>query len=282
MNPTPRFPVPAPEPGVYRNTPADEYHSWAAVSSSMAKSMSGGALVCKRFMDKPGSIPTAAMRFGTAIHAALFEPELFMAATEIKGLKPNAQAETFQKHADKHGPLILAEGWGSQIRAICEVVDNHPYASELCDGGEAEVSVVWDEVTTSGRTIRCKARLDYLKPLRLVELKSCDHKYLDPDSFTSHAWKMGYHTQIGHEWRAWCSMARLRSDAGVTILAVSSTEPFECVVYEPDDGWILAGLDQWSKNLDAIACCLERDEWPGMATEPVSLEIPGWARRSIA
>ena len=282
MKPSARFPNKAPSPGVYYGVPADEYHSWSAVSSSMLKAMSSGPKACRHFLDKPGQLPTAVMRFGTAVGAALFEPEVYAAATEIDGLGPKARPETFAKHAAERGPIVLASGWRQEIADIIAEVERMPEAAELADGGRAEVSVVWDETTISGRQIRCKSRIDYCQPSRMVECKWTG-KLAD---FENHAWRMNYHIQVAHELVAWV-FADSRdaffgtSDPEVAMLVLSSGPPVDVVPFYPDADWIDSGDLARARLLDKIAECLETDTWPGVARESRrTLGKPRWAREA--
>ena len=64
------------EPGVYPDMPMDEYHSSKAVSSTGLRKVGRSIDHYEAYL-ADDSVPSKAFRVGTAVHAAVLEPELF-------------------------------------------------------------------------------------------------------------------------------------------------------------------------------------------------------------
>lgn len=267
-------PKPCPGPGIYDNVPAADYHAWNAVSSGTLKRMAhtSPAHVWSYFNAKKKP-PTADMRFGTAVHAAILEPDLWASAVTIKGLSPKATAATFEKHAKDHGPIILAEGWRDMIERIVENVlslDDLPQLSS----GVAERCVVWDVYTDSGLTVRCKSRMDWCNDNTMLDIKTT--RNLAPSAFSRDAHNLGYHISLAHYAASMASVGN--EPENVHILAIETQPPFDCGVLRCSEKWLEYGREQWAKALDKLAYCIEMNEWPGYVNAGDELELPAWVR----
>ncbi|MDJ0513105.1 MAG: PD-(D/E)XK nuclease-like domain-containing protein [Methyloceanibacter sp.] len=66
-----------------------------------------------------------------------------------------------------HGKEIIPQSWIDEIEISAAHIDHHPELGKAFSGGHPEVSIFWE---TEG--IPMKARLDYLKPRAVVDLKT--------------------------------------------------------------------------------------------------------------
>jgi len=77
--------IPAPPTGIYYDVPFAVYRSWDAINySSISKGLQSVAAM-HRAMTQESSEPTKAQSLGTAIHAAILEPDLFAALPIFDG-----------------------------------------------------------------------------------------------------------------------------------------------------------------------------------------------------
>lgn len=269
-------------PGIYRDMPAHDYHRMNAVPSGLVKVMAKHAPIhVLDWLTTPQSTPSAQMRFGTAVHAAILEPDVYAAAPTISGLKSNAQAQTFARYEREHGPVILAEGWSDSIARIRSNV----YALEDAPDwgcGDRELTIVWDETTASGFKIRCKARIDYVCDGWLVDVKTT--RSIEPTRFAKDAHELMYHVSIaGHYSRAYEAAGELDPDfwqGGVTdssILAIENEAPYDAVMLTCTERWTRYGRRVWAQALDRLAYCLAMNDWPGAAAETRELDLPSYA-----
>jgi len=67
---------PPPEVGIYENVPNDEYHSWAAVSSTLLNKLRQGPRHAQ-WMLNHGFETKDVFEQGTAIHTVILEPQRF-------------------------------------------------------------------------------------------------------------------------------------------------------------------------------------------------------------
>jgi exodeoxyribonuclease VIII len=251
-----------------------------AVSSGLVKLMASAAspIHARHWLDSEPKKPTAAMRFGTAVHAAILEPDVYAAAPTIAGLKPGATADTFARHEREHGPVVLAEGWAEQIESILGIMESDRGGFPDWDCGERELVVVWDETTASGFQVRCKARLDYYCEDWLADIKTA--RSIEPDKFARDAYSFGYHIQLGGHYSRACEEAAefLPANFGgtpdITIVAVENEPPNDIAVFDVSERWARHGRQVWGDAIDRLAYSLAMDDWPDSSQHRQELDLP--------
>jgi hypothetical protein len=115
---------------------------------------------------------------------------------------------------EHHGKEFLSHDLIARIEIAAAMIDNHPENKKLITGGHPEVSIIW---TQDG--IRYKARLDYMKPRAIIDLKTFANFLGKPvDSAIYSAMASGkYHIQAAHYMRAFEAAKRLPEWHGCTI-----------------------------------------------------------------
>jgi PDDEXK-like domain of unknown function (DUF3799) len=86
-------------------------------------------------------------------------------------------AEIWEQITSEHGErnaskTLLPAGLIASIEIAAAMIERHPQLSKAFTGGMPEVSIFWHD-RTSGTP--CKARLDYLKPAAVIDLKSFEN-----------------------------------------------------------------------------------------------------------
>lgn len=208
---------------------------------------------------------------GRACHAALFEPLRFQTEFAIWTEKVrNGKAwDAFEAENEAAGKSILLPGEYDEACYMAEAVQAHSLARELITGGVSEQSIYWTDPVTG---LRCKARIDYLRPDRIIDLKSTR----DGSSygFTRNAYRYGYECQGAH-YREGCN----HNGAGmlpVTLVVVENTAPYDVAVYHYDDDALYAGAEEVSDLLQKVKACQDADHWPGRYSEAQTLRLPTW------
>ncbi len=80
-----------------------------------------------------------------------------------------------QRHADQHqGKTLISAGLMARIEVAAAMIERHPQLKLAFTGGMPEVSIFWTDAATG---IPCKARLDYLKPQAVVDLKTFTNQF---------------------------------------------------------------------------------------------------------
>lgn len=148
---------------------------------------------------------TDPMRWGTAVHMALHEPERFRELYVVEpifigktkdGRDSTQSAEAKAKKAEWYeslpeGALVLAEDDMALLTATLEAIRDDVFLMGLLEGSYTEVSTQWE---MDG--LPCKARADILNvnaPF-ILDMKTCADASLH--EFAYQSLKRGYHRQL--------------------------------------------------------------------------------------
>ncbi len=100
-----------------------------------------------------------------------------------------------QDHSAAHeGKISLDADTMRDLEFAAAFIEKHPQLSKAFTGGASEVSIFWTDKDTG---VKMKARLDYLKPRAVIDLKTLAPKYGTP--FSQNVYRSfaaySYHTQ---------------------------------------------------------------------------------------
>lgn len=260
--------------GIFADMPSATYHGIEAMSASGAKKMIRSPQHYLLMRTTP-SAPSAAMQFGTAVHALVLEPDTFndavVVAPEVNKRSKDGKAEHEAFVAANVGKVILGADDFDRVLAAGAAVRAHPAASKLLTGGQAETSLFW----TDGKCgVPCKARYDYLNLGGIVDLKTCQDA--SPDAFARSVATFHYHLQAAF----YCSGSehvRNESPAFFAFVAVESEPPHGVACYVLPGNAILAGMHLANIALERYAAALAANEWPGYSDAIEVLQLPKWA-----
>lgn len=169
------------------------------------------------------------------------------------------------------GKEIITEEQLKIASDMRDSIHNHPKASKLLTGGQAEVSVFWDDPETG---YQCKARIDYLRPGNvLVDLKTTQDA--SKEEFNRSIAKFGYHRQNamysdGYE------VATGERAAAFVFVAVESKPPYAVGVYMLDEHAVETGRAEYGTLLVDFKQCQESGEWPAYSDDIEIIELPKW------
>lgn len=261
------------------------YHEHPAVSKSHLDQINRSPLhYWSRYLDpnRQPTQPTAAMEFGTAVHMAVLEPELFLetyaeAPTASKTTKAGKEAWAA---AEAAGKVLLKVDELAQIAGIHTSIMNHPLAKKaLRSAGQAEQSYITTDPST-GLEIKC--RPDYLTDSGwCIDLKTT----LDASaqSFAKSAANFRYHVQAAFYLHTLRSLHG-ESPKGFLFIAVEKSAPYAVQVFRASADMLQVGHEIAIADLESLAECKElypeNQPWPGYPESAVELELPAWARSS--
>jgi hypothetical protein len=77
------------------------------------------------------------------------------------------------------GKKFLPQRLMDKIELAAAMIEKHPALGKAFSGGAAQVSIFWNDEETG---VPCKARLDYLKPKAIVDLKTFSNPFKRPVS----------------------------------------------------------------------------------------------------
>lgn len=268
------------EPGLYYDVPEEEYHRDDAFSQSQAKVLAVSPAKYKWQLEHPEDRDTAAFDKGKVAHAMVLGvgtgvdiiPDSFLASN---GAATTTKAKQFIAEIRAMGRVPLKAAEFAEIEAMARALRDHAEAAELLSrGGNAEVSMWWDDPRTG---IRCRARVDWLTetpggaPLNVDYKSTAD---AGPRAFANSCAEYGYHVQAG----AYEQALRLLTGAEevtTKLIAQEKKPPYFVAVYDFAPWDINIGLDRWFESLERLAWCREHDEWPGYAGG--QLVMPSWS-----
>ena len=248
-----------------------DYHAHDSISKS------GLDLIARspahfRYQEKRES--TRSMVIGSALHAAVLEPDLFASQYMLLRNVTDRRASEYKQAVAVHGAdFVLIGSEADYVAGMQETVRSHPYSWRvLSEPGRAELSVITNDPVT-GVAVRC--RFDWLtdagKPLDLKTTQDAR-----PEAFSRSVANYRYHVQAAFYSDVW------QWETGETLdrfvfLAVEKAMPHALVPYMLDDEAIAEGRRLYREALNLYADCLERDEWPAYGSDPQWLCLPSWA-----
>ena len=275
-------------PGIYTGVSFDDYCEWDAVNHSKLARIDKSPLHAKTVVDLSES---KSIRFGHLVHSGRLEPdsvesryavmpayELMAENTTGKGEPSTSTATTFVKDSRKSfykaaaemGKTVVTTEEYLQMKETLDVILRCPRSSGCFVGGDAELSIVWEDKETG---VKCKARIDYKRPDRLTDLKTSrdDGKGPLPESFEWSLWTYSYYSQAAWYQAGWKALTGEKLPFWFVV--VSNTHPIQCVAAPVGEVTLMAGRKKNQERLQAWADCLETGFWFGYQS-PELFELP--------
>jgi hypothetical protein len=190
------------------------------------------------------------------------------------------------------------------LRMRDSVLENpdHSRARELLTGGNAEVSVFWDELYSREpekdeagyqslpsrtyadpeglHTLRMKCRPDYIPAPRIVVDLKTDGQDIDVESFERTIHNKKYHWSAGLTLRG-MHMATGEPHRVYIFVVVETTPPHEVAVYQLPQEAIALGKMEVMETMARLAWCDMTDKWPGMPNRIQQAGLPPWAYKAL-
>lgn len=261
-------------PGVYDDLPMEQYHAMRALSSSGIKKLLRSP--AHYLLDRTQkSEPTESMRFGTAVHTLLLEPERAGEVIEM----PDFNTRTKDGRAERDLWREAHAGYQAfdvetlaRIRAAVAAVRAHPGASMLLSDGVAERSVLWRDEREG---IECRARFDWHREDGgIVDVKTTTDA--SPAGFIRTIGSFGYH--ISAAWYFLGAEHVLHATPAFWAFVVVETEPPHGVAtYVLDAASIRAGMAKCNQAMRLYAECIRTGSWPSYPPTIEPISAPRWA-----
>lgn len=267
-----------PAPGVYPDTPMDDYLGWDAASNSRLSRLMRSPAHLRAYLDEPGAA-TPALRLGRAAHSAVLEPDLFT-GQYVRGIEGDRRTKAVKEEwaaleAAYPGAEILSPKDYDTVAAMRDRVWEHPAASALLSGeGDAELSMTWED---PGTGVLCKARWDRHSPEidggAIVDYKTCQDA--SPPAFERAIFNFGYFRQGAFYLRG--ARARKLPIRHFVIVAQEKAPPYAVAVYRLSAPTLDGGNELIDTLLARYAECIRSDEWPGYPEHVTEIAVPAWA-----
>lgn len=264
-------------PCIISGMPNEVYHASEGISKSGLDKVNRSPA---HYLYSAPKEPTRAMVIGTAIHAAVLEPELFAADyLLLKNVTSRASSE-YKQACKSHNPeLVLTGAEAERVAGMQEAVLSNPHAADYlrADNGWVELSVfAIDPVTGS----LCKCRFDKLTAdLVAVDLKKTqdgkDRAFGRTMANYRYYVQAAFYTDVF----LWATGLELQK---FVFLAVEEEFPhFNKPWLVADDSYIV-GRAEYRADLNAYAQAKADDYWPLPDQSEEYIFLPEWLQPGLA
>lgn len=276
------------DPGIYPGLPFDEYAALPFANASTlkrARISMAHALVPRK--------DSTAFDLGHSVHSLILEgldafrertavwPRQFMTKKgEPSSSRNTGEARRWKAEQEAAGLVILDREEVELVMRVAKNVSECPSAAALLRQALPrekcrELTYVWHDETYD---VPCKCRFDGIADetiaLDIKTTQSAHH-----DDFARSVVKYGYHLQAAH-YREGYRAQHGRDIDHYVIIAVETTEPYGCAVYELGDEWLDRGWEERDRALEVWADWYHDgrplDVRP-YSPEPQLLPMPRWA-----
>jgi exodeoxyribonuclease VIII len=262
------------EPGFYHGVPNQAYHDGPGLGHSIIVRLVNWTPAHSRIPVEK----TKEMDFGSALHAMIFEFELFKKQYVFTDRYFRSKEDrAWKAEQEAAGRIVLKKADEERLIGMAKAVAACRSAMDLLEGeGEAEISGYWYDPYFP--EVLCKFRVDWLrKPSGVcVDLKTT--KDARPSNFIRSAHNFGYHLQAAHYTYGLTQITKIEHDQ-FFFIAVEKEPPYGVNVYQAAPEFIQLGQIECQRGLKVYADCLKTKTWPAYPDQTLSLPLPGWVKR---
>jgi exodeoxyribonuclease VIII len=254
------------KPGIYPNISFEEYLLAKQINSSSLKIINSKTPA--HYFESLNSErkENGALRFGTALHCKILEPDsfdsLYIAMGEIN--RTTKAGKSAYAELEETGKTILTDIELETIIGISKSIEKVPGLSGILTYGIKELSVFTEDR---------KCRLDCYNGKFIFDLKTCIDA--SPHGFSKQIYNYGYHIQA-----AWyldtCALAGLDVNAFI-LIAIEKTAPYAVGIYQIGEESLKLGRYQYQKALEKFKECEVSGKWPGYSQNIETINVPNWA-----
>lgn len=257
-------------PGVYDAYTNTEYHAADGISKSDLDLIhkSPAHYKAARHEDTP------ALRFGTAIHTLVLEPDRFGSEyAVINGDRRLKATKEAIKEAEAAGKTVLTQDEFDALIGMDLAVLKNPICKELLRGSLKEHSVF---AKLDGVHVKCRPDGWNVGKGVLFDLKSTEDA--SPEGFARTVAKYRYHVQDAFYRHVVASATNCdANDLSFIFIAVEKKPPFAVALYQLDE---LAALQGWvdaREDLRRYKAAKDTGKWGGYSPRIETLSLPRWA-----
>lgn len=233
------------------------YNDTEYVSNSMLNNLTGKSPEYFRFMmDNPQPV-TPAMKFGSAIHMNVLQPEEF---NKHYVVSPKFDKRTKQGKADyaefvNNNMLknVVTESEYALIEQMTDKLMRDSDAKTLLTNGIKEHIIAWENQEYN---IKCRGMLDVYNEQAniIVDLKTTqDSSYY---GFASSVRKFKYYKQAAF----YLDAVKAQE---FYIVAIEKNPPFSINIIQIGDDLLDKGRELYNRDLEIYKYCTDNDYWPG-------------------
>ena len=272
----------------------DDYHAGPGLSSTGIKRL----LQSPAHFKTPAKEDTPALRFGTLVHEALLEPELFAKKyTTIpdalvgvsKAKNPHkAMWDQFKAFAEQAKLEIMDRDDWDTVAGIARSVQQSQLWPRIIDGARFEVAAYMqdgvplplapDEPAEHAKAMHVlrKVKADILAPGLIGDLKTCSDAR--PEAFARSIMDYGYHISAAYYLDTFSAVMGEEISTFVWV-GVEKKPPYAVRFYVASPRMIEIGRQEYQRALRLYAECNAKGEWPGYPETFEDIELPAYYLR---
>lgn len=276
-----------PETRIYENITNEDYHVGPGVSKSdldLIHRSPAHYMAAK--LEKPAETPAKVL--GTAMHAAVLEPDTFTERFIAEPADLNKRTKTGKEEyaafelecIRKHLTILTQDQYATSLAVRDAIFHNTLVSKTLKYKGKAECSIYWhddalmEELGLPDDYLLCKCRPDFLRDDGVViDFKSTTDAR--PGAFQRSVLEYRYYVQHAY----YCSgiKAVFGSYRDYIFLCCEKEPPYAAAVYMLDDEHFFKGVREYRQDLKTYIKCKQEDKWPAYEEKIFTLELPKWA-----
>lgn len=252
-----------------------DYHAHAAIGKSGLDQIAKSPAHYQSWL-KNKTKPTPDMEFGSMVHLALLEPEIFYSIHVVNpGIKRNTKEGKIAflewESANQGKTLVDEDDW-LKIQAMADVFRRNELVIGALAGAKVEQSIFWQDPETG---VECKARPDIISSTGVIfDLKTASD--ISGWKFGGSAASYRYHVQAAH-YLTGLSVATRTPTSEFVFIAIEKSLPFGVKFYRANSFALKPGFDLMRKDLNTYARCLKSGEWPSYPQVIEDLQLPIYA-----
>lgn len=268
------------EPGIYELTD-EEYFGPALASTTLSSTgarmlLSPGGPARFRHQADVGTVEVKRhFDLGHAVHCLVLgsgPPLVRIDADEWRSKAIKAEVEMVRES----GGVPMRPVDFETAHAMAFAVREHPIAAKLLAGGVPEHTLIWRDEATG---VLCRAKVDWLRPDGIVDLKTAESAA--PDAVSKAAHNHGQAIQAPFYLRGYRAvrLPNWTAEPFFVHIAVEKTAPYLVHVTQLTERAIAWGDRQVSQALEIYRDCTASGQWPGYPQDEITdIDLPAWVR----
>lgn len=245
--------------------------------SSIKLLHTGSPLHVRHAQTTSDSGDTASRSWLRAVHCLALEPDNF--GREFSVFDGRRTGKLYDAHCICNpGTTTLNPRELASAKAAATAIRQHPTIAPFLESGDPEVTITWTDGPTG---LPCKARLDWLCPSGVLDLKTLGttHERRVAAMVATHL----YHGQLAHYTDG---LAAVGIDVPAYLISAEGKAPQDVALYGLDphgpDGALHVGRQLRARLMARIAECEATDHWPGRHETAQDLLLPMYALEETA
>lgn len=262
--------------GVFFGLPHHIYRKAPGINISSLKLMAKSPKTYKHGLDNPKET-TAAMIFGTVVHAMLLEPETVSSMVVTRPDKWDSwrtnDSKAWKSEREAEGKLVVSSETFEEMTNCAAAVKTDPKAAWILQRAEKEVSIFKRHERTG---LLLKGRIDLPFSDLQENIAIADIKKVPSVKRSLFQRAIGEH--LHHASLAYYS--DLIGASSGYLIAVEEQAPHEMDIFKLAPASLQRGRDLYESLLDKLAWCQKNDRWPGVSEDSndiQEIEEPAWA-----